>query len=391
MSDYHKTDTANRFKVNVIYHHYPHYRAPVMRELTKSGAHDYTFWGSLESVQGIKAFTGDDIVTIKPLKYSIAGNRWVLKEYWGAVFDKQADALIVLANPNMLATWFIVIVARLKGKKVLFWAHGWLKKEAPLKRFIRNFYFNLSNHVIVYAERAKVVAKECGFNNEKITVVYNSLDYERAVQEREAIAQAETKPENKPQALFSAPDRPLIICTARVTELCRFDLLFNAARKLQDEGKPINILLVGDGPKKDDMKEMAEELGISVHFYDACYDEAELARLIYWSDLTVSPDKIGLTAMHTLTYGTPVITHSDLDNQMPEVEAIESGVTGLLFERDNADDLAFQIEDWLSSGRQREVVRQACYEMIANKWNPKVQRRQIDKAVTETLSKSGPI
>ena len=40
------------------------------------------------------------------------------------------------------------------------------------------------------------------------------------------------------------------------------------------------------------------------------------------SDLTVSPGNIGLTAIHSLSYGTPVCSHSNFNNQMPESEAI---------------------------------------------------------------------
>ena len=44
-------------------------------------------------------------------------------------------------------------------------------------------------------------------------------------------------------------------------------------------------------------------------------------------DITVSPDKVGLTAIHSMAYGRPVITHDNMDRQGPEVEAVIPGRT----------------------------------------------------------------
>ena len=68
-------------------------------------------------------------------------------------------------------------------------------------------------------------------------------------------------------------------------------------------------------------------------FYGATYDEKELSKLIYMSDLTVSPGNIGLTAIHSLSYGTPVCSHSNFNNQMPESEAIINFENGFFFRK----------------------------------------------------------
>ncbi len=366
--------------VNVIYHQFPHYRRPIMLELVENGANDYRFFASVEPVAGIVPFAGDDKVRVTPLYFRVWHGLWLLKGYWPAVIDRSCDALIILANPNMPASWLMAIVGRLTGKKVLFWAHGWLKPEPFFKRAFRNLYFRLADHMLVYGERSRKIGILLGYPADRITVVYNSLDFERA---KDLVAQIDSGTETlpKPQDLFPEKDRPLIICTARLTKLCRFDLLLHAAAKLKSEGRPINVLLVGDGTERQSLEHLARELGVDAHFYGACYDEQILARLIFFSDLTVSPGKIGLTVIHSLSYGTPAITHGDLDEQMPEVETILPGETGAFFERGNADDLASTIKAWLQSGKDRTAVRKACYEMIAGNWNPRQQRILIETAI----------
>jgi glycosyltransferase involved in cell wall biosynthesis len=371
------------FRVNVIYHHFPHYRRPIMRELVKGGKHEYRFWGSLEPVNGIESFKGDELVTVNPLRFSLRGSRWVLRDHWPAALDRSADALLIIGNPNMPATWTMAIAARLTGKKVLFWSHGWLKPEPSLKRRLRNFYFSLADKILVYGERARELGSRSGFPEKRIDTIYNSLDYERAQLALGRIAAGDMKHIPLPQSFFADPNLPLIICTARLTDLCRFDLLFDAAAKLAQQGHPINILLVGDGPERRALEKLARDLGINAHFLGACYDEDMLANLLYHADLTVSPGKIGLTVIHSLTYGTPAITHGNLDQQMPEVEAIEPGITGLLFEQNNVADLALKVEDWLASGRDRAEVRRECQRVVAEKWTPSKQRELIDASIDD--------
>ena len=64
---------------------------------------------------------------------------------------------------------------------------------------------------------------------------------------------------------------------------------------------------------------------------EIAYDENEIGDLIYNADLCVSPGNVGLTAIHTLTYGTPVLSHANFPNQMPEFEAIDKDFTSFLF------------------------------------------------------------
>ena len=58
------------------------------------------------------------------------------------------------------------------------------------------------------------------------------------------------------------------------------------------------------------------------------------------SNLTVSPGRMDLRNTEFLAYGTPVITHANFDQQVPEVEAIIPGENGDFFRQDDYIDLA---------------------------------------------------
>ena len=136
------------------------------------------------------------------------------------------------------------------------------------------------------------------------------------------------------------------------------------------------MTFIGGGEKTEELKTLTKSLGLEsqVWFYGPCYDEKELSSLIYNADLCVAPGNIGLTAMHSMVFGTPCITHNDFPYQMPEFEAIKEGITGTFFKRDNVEDLAAQIDKWFeTNGKKRGVVRNACIKEIDDEWNPYFQ------------------
>lgn len=355
-----------------------------MRELSKSDLFQFQFWGSKQAVFGILPYCGDEGVTINQLRFRIWKGLWILRGYWPVVFDKTIDAIIIIANPNMPASWWIAIIAPFFRKKVLFWTHGWLRPEPLLKRALRQAYYHLADHIMVYSNRSRQLGIALNYPADRITTIYNSLDYEQSVVLTSAL-DAGLLSNGNPRAFFEKPELPLIICTARLTDTCRFDLLIHAAADLCKGGSPVNLLLVGEGPARTSLRALANKLAVNIYFYGACYEEHVVGELIHSADLTVSPGKIGLTVVHSLSYGTPAITHGSLDEQMPEVEAIIPGVTGAFFRRDDARDLADVMRDWLCAGRDRQQTRAACYSVIAENWNPIRQRHCIEEALRATV------
>ena len=371
-------------RVAVIYHMWPHYREAVALAMDRSERIAYSFYGSGTPYQGIEHIEPARLNRFVKAPFRLRG-RWL----WQPAAVRAArsgtyDAIIYLGDPNFASTWIGALIGRARGIPVLFWAHGWLRREHGLRKRLRHLFYSIADRLLVYAERGKRLGIEAGYRADRITVVYNSLDVARADAIVESI-EAGALDAARPQNLFGHPERPLIICTARLTDKCRFDLLLDAAKRLAGREMPVNILLVGDGPERPVLEEQARRDGLDVHFYGACYDEAVIGPLIYHADLTVSPGKIGLTAMHSLMYGTPAITHDDLDAQMPEVEAIEAGATGDFFTRGDAASLADTIERWLRSAPPRRLVREAARAMIHDKWNPQMQADIIEAATIKVI------
>ena len=124
----------------------------------------------------------------------------------------------------------------------------------------------------------------------------------------------------------------------------------------------------------DDMKlpETIRSLSLDAQcwLFGPCYDDNTIGELFYNAHACVSPGNVGLTAIHSLTFGCPVITHGNLPNQMPEFEAIKPGITGDFFEENNIEDLQKTILKWTEATQeQRNQTRQNAFDEVDRKWN----------------------
>ncbi|MGC3973858.1 MAG: glycosyltransferase [Nitrospira sp.] len=293
--------------------------------------------------------------------------------------QRDIDVMIFLGNANFLSTWVAALLAKLTGKRVLFWTHGWLQHERGMKAMFRNLFYRCADGLLLYGHRAKKIGVQNGFAAETLYVVYNSLDYHTQRQIR--VGTSHDRLKRIRRQLFPDSQAPILICTGRLVKPKDFGLLLEAMALLQEQGFESCLLLVGEGPERTFLTERSKQLGLTVNFYGHCYDEARLAELIMSANVTVSPGQIGLTAMHSLAYGTPVITHNDPDSQGPEWEAIIPGETGDFFKRGDVSDLANTIHKWCLRAWPDTNVSRACTALIEDYYNPLFQKTIIERSV----------
>lgn len=369
-------------RVAVVYHFFAHYRAAVMRTLCASERFHFVMVAdeAAPARLAMKLWTDYPPDRFVRARCMHLGGPFMLQ--LGLVrlaLRRDLDAIIYLGNPFWPCTWLSAALARLCGKRVLFWTHGWVRRHRGLRRWICFLFYRIAHGLLLYGHVAKMIGIEEGFAPERLYVVYNSLDYDAQRAARQAIAPQRLR--DVRHELFPGSDRPMAICTTRLVPVRRLDLLLEALALLKADGHPVDLLLVGDGPERDALTRLAAERELSVHFFGACYDESRLAELVMAAHVTVAPGKVGLTAMHSLAFGTPVITHGDADNQMPEWEAIIPGRSGGLVKHHDVADLAGCIRRWTAASRSEGSDRAACHAVIDRFYNPRFQRRVIERAL----------
>ena len=309
-------------------------------------------------------------VTEVPTKHL---GKWCYRPGIQKLLRRGYDVYLLLGETRALSTWLFCIRARLlyPRKHVYFWSHGWYGKEGRIERLLKRFFFRLPNGgVFLYGNYARNLMIKEGFNPDKLYVIHNSLAYNKQVEIRRNLTQ---KPIYK---LHFGNNIPTLLFVGRLTHIKKLDMILQAMKVLRERGDSYNIVFIGGGEAQEELKSLSKELSLehNVWFYGPCYEENELGELIYNADLCVSPGNVGLTAMHTMVFGTPVLTHNNFSHQMPEFEAIHEGETGEFFDYDSVPSLADTISRWFAAkGNQRELVRKACMKEIDERWTPEFQ------------------
>ncbi|WP_455584309.1 glycosyltransferase [Bacteroides sp.] len=345
-------------KVCCIFNIAPSYRKAIYKLM--QAELDVDFYCGDYSIEGI---------ALLPLNNELSNVYSGKKLIWqkGAIrraFAKKYDAYILTGNAGIRSNWIITLLARLMGRKVYLWSHG-LKGNESKSDFYKNIcYLRLAGNALLYGERAQERLALHGFTH--TTVIYNSLDYDSQLAIRSQADNGAFLHEHFKN------DLPMICYLGRVNAAKKIDMLLEAIKDIE-----CNLIIVGSGPEEEKLHDKTVEFGLTnkVWFYGECYDEVLIGTILKNSTVTVNPSSIGLTAIHSLMFGTPVITHDDHISQAPEAEVIIEGVSGYYYQNGSVESLRQTIIKALNSPKDSE----ACYKIIEKKYNPHTQIEILKK------------
>ena len=285
---------------------------------------------------------------------------------------KEYDQFLMMGHSRNLSTLVFLLLKKIlySKKKAYLWTHGFYGKESGIEKPIKKLLLKSADGLFLYGNYARDLMLKMGFPSEKMYVIHNSLNYN---------AQLKLRNEIKPSLLYQdyfGNSNPVIIFIGRLNPIKKLDMIIESMHQLKLKGEYYNLVFVGDGPVKEDLQKLVNNYGLEkqVWFYGACYDEKTNAELVTNADLCVAPGNVGLTAMHTLMFGCPVITHDNFPLQMPEFESIHEGETGSFYKYGSQESLNETISNWFTNNKSsRDQIRKYCYEEIDNYWNPNFQ------------------
>lgn len=366
----------------IIYPGFLHYRKGIIDELLNSDENNYIFVGDKNGFNSIKPFDFDKNSRFHHFKTYRKNKFLFSKGLLKFIWKQKVDGAIVHASPYWITLSIASIILKLKGVKVYNWGHGILENQKSFKNIFYYYYNKIFfDGLLLYGNIAKSNLINMGYEPKKLKVIYNSLDYNNQIKYRNELTSFDVFEFRR--KIFSQPSNKQLIFIGRLTQWKKLDQLLEVVAILKQQKNNINLLIVGDGNQKEHLKNMIELLDVKelVHFYGPSYDEKTNSMLIGSSDCCVAPGDIGLTAIHSLMYGTPVISHSDPNSQMPEFEAIKIGENGLLFQKDNIEDLKEKIISILkyNATYSEDERRKKCYQIVDTYYNPKYQIGVINK------------
>jgi glycosyltransferase involved in cell wall biosynthesis len=285
--------------------------------------------------------------------------------------NNRFDAVIFLGDWKFISTWFAVRSLQKNGVHCLFWSHGLLNKHKSLNNSLKYWFLErFRDGGFLYSHAAKQNLLSMGYPY-NLTVIYNSLDFKLQVETINKIS-SEAKPGN--------PAHPYLVFTGRLLADRHLELVFDAMKLLNEENIRVDLVIIGSGPHLDNLKNYAGTLGLEdrVKFLGAIYDENVIGRYFMNAAACVFPGPIGLTVIHSFTYGTPVITNDNFARHKPEAEVLVDEVNSFLFKEGDRTALAQKIKRVLNlNALEKEQFKINTFKAVQEKYNPEKQTELI--------------
>lgn len=250
----------------------------------------------------------------------------------------KGDVLVVNGNIKFLSNYPLIFRAKQKGISVVWWGHGWSSTTTKLSFFIRKYFMKFfADVLLLYTQKEKQMFLKEGFDEAKVFFMNNTIYNKDIKTIKENINQDEllsfkiqNNLENKKILLF--------VGRLRKTPSTNLGLVINALKSLDDDYR---LVVIGEGEEKSNFIRLSKELDISnkILFLGAIYEEKELAPWFLIADCFVYPGAIGLSLLHSFSYGLPAVTNDSIAEHGPEVAALEDNVNGKYFKKNDEKSL----------------------------------------------------
>ncbi len=384
MSDSAETSLVSARPVRVVIQQpaLPKYRVALFAELAKRpGISVHVSYGQLSGFTNAPAegFSSAcepaSIMSIlgRELVWSSAQLRYASKDY--------ADVLVLTWNLNYASLVPTLLRAKAAGVATVLWGHGFSKVDSPLRSWPRRNVVRLASAALFYTPKIAEQNIAAGLPREKTFVAINSLD-DRPINAARAQWAASPGQLDAFKAQHQLSPGPTLVFVSRLTPKARLDLLLQSARALVAEFPSLRILVVGGGDIET-YRAQAAGFGLESHviFAGAIYSEAELAPYFLAADVFVYPSRGGLSFIHAMAYGVPVVTDDALHLHGPEIDALLSAQAGILYKHQDAADLTRAIRELLADPDRRGRMSRSGLACVASTCNLKNMTDGFEAAI----------
>ena len=347
------------------------YRVPVFRELARRPGIDLLVaYGNEKGINNVDP-DGFEGVMIPIHDFKVLGTplRWHAAHYQ-FVTPRRADVMVLSWSTRYLTLVPSLVRARWNGVGTVLWGHGYSKSETRLRENSRGAVADFADSVLFYNHGSAQRFIDRGYSSpERVFVALNTLDI-TAINAAKKVWQADPAR----LAAFRSEkglNGPTVLFVSRLNADNRVDLLLKAAAVLHKDLPALKVVIVGAGPEADALKSLARTLGLgqAAIFTGAIYDEVDLAPYFLSAGAFCYPVNIGLSLIHAMAYGVPVVTSNRLTAQNPEIEALKDGINGCCYQDGEVDALAGVLGLILSDGALRQSLSDGAIATVTEDFN----------------------
>lgn len=221
----------------------------------------------------------------------------------------------------------------------------------------------ITDAFIAVAERhGRYLSEHEGCPAGKVKVIPNGVDIEKF---------HPRWPDRKLRAELGLPDgAPVAGIVAALRPEKHHELFLRGAARVRDKVPQARFLIVGDGPRREELRRLADQLSLqdAVHFAGTRADVAEVLSLIDVLTLTSHMESNPVSILEAMASEKPVVATSV--GSVPET--VIDGVTGYLTPPDDPDQIADRVVELFADPELAARMGRAGREQVLANWS--VQR-----------------
>lgn len=348
------------------------YRVPVYRELAaRPGINLKLVYGDIPGISNVPP-EGFDAVLV-PLKVGRIGGHPIYwhRAQWDYARRQLADVLILQWDVHYASLIPALLRARKQGVPTVVWGHGYSKDPNSMRTAVRYRVSQLATAVLFYNQTAAKAFIESGQDPDRVFVAQNSLD-QSAIQ---AATDHWLKSHQKLQEFRASnglTTGPILLYVSRMDPDNRLELAIQAVRIMKEKFPGVQLIAIGEGEpaEMERMVELAQDQHVSdrVRFLGPIYDQLEIAPWFLSADVFCYPRNIGLSLLHALGYGLPVVTSNDFANQNPEIEALRDGENGRVYRAGDVNALVAALSEVVGDTDVRRRMSDAALKTVQDEF-----------------------
>lgn len=145
------------------------------------------------------------------------------------------------------------------------------------------------------------------------------------------------------------------------------DVFLKAVQLLRPEVPELKAVVIGDGPARDQLKYMAQSLGLqsTVHFLGHCENVVGLLKEMTVFVLPTRSEGLGISVLEAMAMGVPVVATAV--GGIPEL--VKHKRTGMLVRVDEFGAIARAVRKILQDREESETMRQAAFQHVRANYN----------------------
>lgn len=367
----------------------PSYRHYFFESLIKSKKNLFLVYGNQRRMEFLNETTLSQGRAFKVRNYYLFNKRIYLTNYIKFLFKIKPKIIIIEDDLQNLNLYYLLILRVIFKFEIIIWSLGYslMRGFDPKIRYndrLRLYIYNKSVRMILYTKTGYDLLSKY-INPKKLTVAPNTLD-------TQSLGRILEKLERKGKSLIKnelgIKSKYHLMYVGRFLKDKDIHLLVKAFNILQKKEIDVSLTLIGDGPYKSLIEKEIDLNSIQeVCIRGELYNDYELGKFFYVSDLCVIPGRLGNTVVHAFAFKVPVISQKKLIFHDGEgIEYLIDGYNGLLFEKGNYSELADKIEYLLNNLNELEALKENALKTVREKCSIEIMLVAFKAALEKTTN-----